>query len=75
MHEITIPANPTPDTPVNDPAFLQQASEESQEEQPPLPEPALASASEDEDATLEEEFDEEELIIEDFTIDGICGVY
>jgi mycofactocin precursor len=27
------------------------------------------------EATLEEEEWEEELIIEDFTIDGICGVY
>ncbi len=32
---------------------------------------------EQDEATLDNEFDEfeEELIIEDFTIDGICGVY
>ena len=34
--------------------------------------PELASSPEDE--ALEEEI-EDELIIEDFTIDGICGVY
>ena len=34
--------------------------------------PELASSSEDE--AMEEEI-EDELIIEDFTIDGICGVY
>jgi mycofactocin precursor len=34
--------------------------------------PELASPFDDE--ALEEEF-EDELIIEDFTIDGICGVY
>jgi len=34
--------------------------------------PELASPPDDE--TLEEEI-EDELIIEDFTIDGICGVY
>lgn len=33
--------------------------------------------SEQDEAALDDEFDEfeEELIIEDFTIDGICGVY
>ena len=38
-----------------------------------LEETLPASASEEE-LELDEEF-EEELIIEDFTIDGICGVY
>jgi mycofactocin precursor len=70
MDETAVSAIPEPNTPNNDPAFLQQAPEETQEEQPPLVELAL-----DEDLLLEEEFDEEELIIEDFTIDGICGVY
>jgi mycofactocin precursor len=77
MDETTVSTIPTPITPVNDPAFLLQATEETQEKQPPLAEPesASASASEKVDVMLEEEFDEEELIIEDFTIDGICGVY
>lgn len=35
--------------------------------------PELASPLDD--AALEEEEIEDELIIEDFTIDGICGVY
>lgn len=45
---------------------------QSEEEQQPVvsPEPAPAS----DDTSLEEDI-EEELIIEDFTIDGICGVY
>ncbi len=34
-----------------------------------------ASQALTDEATLEEEEWEEELIIEDFTIDGICGVY
>ncbi|HEX6478844.1 MAG TPA: mycofactocin precursor MftA [Ktedonobacteraceae bacterium] len=38
---------------------------------PPLPEEALPSQEE----LLPEDGLEEELIIEDFTIDGICGVY
>ncbi|WP_069801961.1 mycofactocin precursor MftA [Thermogemmatispora onikobensis] len=49
------------------------------EEQPAYSqtEPVLPSSLADEQATgaeVGEEF-EEELIIEDFTIDGICGVY
>ena len=38
---------------------------------PPVPEEALLSQEE----LLLEDGLEEELIIEDFTIDGICGVY
>lgn len=36
-----------------------------------------AEGGEQDEAALDDEFDEfeEELIIEDFTIDGICGVY
>ncbi|HLJ33816.1 MAG TPA: mycofactocin precursor MftA [Ktedonobacteraceae bacterium] len=45
-------------------------AEDSIEPESQLPE--LASAPDDE--ALEEEI-EDELIIEDFTIDGICGVY
>ena len=51
---------PTNETPVTELAPLTEKSVE----QVPTPE----------ESTLEEEI-EEELIIEDFTIDGICGVY
>lgn len=37
-------------------------------------EETLSEAASEEELALDEEF-EEELIIEDFTIDGICGVY
>ena len=40
-------------------------------------ETATAEDGEQDETALDDEFDEfeEELIIEDFTIDGICGVY
>lgn len=45
-------------------------------EQPPLIDETTETEDllSEQDESLEEEF-EEELIIEDFTIDGICGVY
>ena len=44
------------------------------EEQSASPDTALSTEALLEDLPLEDEI-EEELIIEDFTIDGICGVY
>jgi len=43
-------------------------------EQTPMLEETTQQASTCDEPVLEEEI-EEELIIEDFTIDGICGVY
>jgi mycofactocin precursor len=42
-----------------------------------LTETGAPEVAQQDEAALDDEFDEfeEELIIEDFTIDGICGVY
>ncbi|HZS78825.1 MAG TPA: mycofactocin precursor MftA [Ktedonobacteraceae bacterium] len=59
--------------PVNETQF----SEESVVAEQPTTETAEAANPDtlDIETAPEEDFEEEELIIEDFTIDGICGVY
>lgn len=62
MNEQTIPTQ--------EPSFAEESPESPQIDE--TIETEVGTSEQDE--TLEEEF-EEELIIEDFTIDGICGVY
>jgi mycofactocin precursor len=54
--------------------FTPPTDQNTSDEQPFAGEESVMQLSEDDGDELEDDF-EEELIIEDFTIDGICGVY